>query len=209
MGLAVAAIAFLVVQPIGSVETGNSEDIKKTTLQVMQPSEEEIVVKTTVSIGSAIATTESEEQSEEQKKTATNTPKNTSSTQSTNTTTSNNSRQDTSQSSTQNASAEDSSANSYILPDSNKRLLTENDIEGMSAKELNYAKNEIYARHGRMFKSSELQNYFKSKSWYKEVYAADDFDDQGDSILSETERKNIEFLRDAEYALKPGGYQPA
>ena len=41
----------------------------------------------------------------------------------------------------------------YILPDSNSRYLTESDIQYLSIREINYAKNEIYARHGRRFQS--------------------------------------------------------
>lgn len=35
----------------------------------------------------------------------------------------------------------------YILPQSASYLLTESDIEGLDIREINYAKNEIYARH--------------------------------------------------------------
>lgn len=55
----------------------------------------------------------------------------------------------------------------YIIPDSNSRYLTESDISGLSLQQLNYAKNEIYARRGRKFDSVELQEYFGSKSWYR------------------------------------------
>ena len=37
----------------------------------------------------------------------------------------------------------------YILPESDSKYLTEADIAGLTLKEINYAKNEIYARHGR------------------------------------------------------------
>ncbi|MGN1023298.1 MAG: YARHG domain-containing protein, partial [Lachnospiraceae bacterium] len=47
----------------------------------------------------------------------------------------------------------------YIIPDSDSRLLTEDDVKDLTLQEINYAKNEIYARHGRKFKSKELQNY--------------------------------------------------
>lgn len=96
----------------------------------------------------------------------------------------------------------------YILPNSAEKLLTESDIQGLSLRELNYAKNEIYARHGRMFNSPELQNYFNSKQWYKGRYSAEDFDaNYSASLLSNTEKKNTELLRDAEYKLSPSGYQ--
>lgn len=96
----------------------------------------------------------------------------------------------------------------YILPSSAERLLTESDIQGLSLQELNYAKNEIYARHGRMFDSPELQNYFNSKQWYQGKYSAKDFDAKySASLLSDTEKKNTEFLKDAEYKLSSSGYQ--
>lgn len=43
----------------------------------------------------------------------------------------------------------------YILPNSNVEYLTEADIAELTLQEINYAKNEIYARHGRRFKSQE------------------------------------------------------
>ncbi len=54
----------------------------------------------------------------------------------------------------------------YIISYSSDIMLTESDIEGLSAKELTYARNEIYARHGYVFKSSELNDYFNGMSWY-------------------------------------------
>lgn len=96
----------------------------------------------------------------------------------------------------------------YILPASNTKLLTSSDIAGLSLKELNYAKNEIYARHGRKFDSNELRTYFESKSWYEGKYSAADFDaNYSARLLSDTERKNAEFLKNAEYAMSGGGYQ--
>lgn len=83
----------------------------------------------------------------------------------------------------------------YILPESNKRLLTEEDLEGLSSEQLRLARNEIFARHGRIFGSSDLQDYFESKSWYKGTADADDFQD---SSLSEIESKNVEFILEHE-----------
>lgn len=96
----------------------------------------------------------------------------------------------------------------YILPSSSTKLLTNSDIAGLSLKELNYAKNEIYARHGRKFDSNELRTYFESKSWYEGRYSAADFDNNYSAeLLSDTERKNAEFLKSAEYAMSGSGYQ--
>lgn len=95
----------------------------------------------------------------------------------------------------------------YIIPDSSRKVLEDADVEGMSAKELNYARNEIFARHGRQFESKELRDYFESKSWYKEKYSAEEFDKKSSSVLNSTEKKNVEFLEKAEKALEPGGYE--
>ena len=92
----------------------------------------------------------------------------------------------------------------YIIPYSNAVLLNEGDIAGLSLQEINYAKNEIYARHGRMFKSPELQNYFNSKSWYVGTVSADQF---SDAMLSEVEKKNVTYLSDVEFSINPAGYQ--
>lgn len=95
------------------------------------------------------------------------------------------------------------SPSEYILQDSGMRLLIRSDVEGLSLQEINYAKNEIYARHGRKFKSPELQNYFNSKSWYSGTIEAEAFND---NLLSDVEKKNAEFLRNIEFSINPNGY---
>ena len=65
----------------------------------------------------------------------------------------------------------------YIIPKSSKRILTEKDLEGLSSEQLRLARNEIFARHGRIFGSSDLQEYFESKSWYKGTADSSEFQD--------------------------------
>ena len=86
----------------------------------------------------------------------------------------------------------------YVLPDSSWKLLTNSDLVGLSEWELRIARNEIYARHGRMFKDSALDSYFRSQSWYVPSIPADAFDDN--SILSKTELKNAKLISDYEAA---------
>lgn len=92
-------------------------------------------------------------------------------------------------------------SNGYILPDSDSRKLKKSDLAGMTAQQLSYAKNEIYARHGRVFKSSELQDYFNEKDWYEEN---NDFKDED---LSKKEAENTEFIaayqKDNDLEYKP------
>lgn len=92
----------------------------------------------------------------------------------------------------------------YILPNSDTVKLSKKDIKKLSLKELNYAKNEIYARRGRRFDSSELRHYFESKSWYKGTIDPDDF---SDDMLSEVEKANVILLRNKEFSIDPKGYQ--
>lgn len=96
----------------------------------------------------------------------------------------------------------------YVMQQSNSRYLTETDVRGMTAQQLNYAKNEIYARHGRKFDSPELQNFFDSKSWYTGIYSPKEFDtNYSNRLLSSIEKKNAEFLAEKEYSVAPSGYQ--
>lgn len=91
-----------------------------------------------------------------------------------------------------------------ILPESDSRLLTQQDVAGLSLQQINYAKNEIYARHGRKFASKELQDYFNAQSWYHGTVDAADFKE---SVLSDVEKKNAEFLAEVEFSIAPNGYQ--
>ncbi len=74
-------------------------------------------------------------------------------------------------------------------PEGSKRLLTESDVAGKSTWELKVMKNEIYARHGYIFKNAELKNYFESQPWYKPLYA--DVTD----LLSNIEIENAAFIK--------------
>lgn len=102
--------------------------------------------------------------------------------------------------STDNDSVNDSeydynSSDSYILPDSSSRELTIADISGLSHDQLELARNELYARHGRKFTNPTLQNYFNSQAWYTGTIEPEDFTDD---MLSDVEKSNIQFIKDHE-----------
>ena len=78
-----------------------------------------------------------------------------------------------------------------ILPDSDMRKLTEDDLKGLDADELRIARNEIYARHGRIFTDKKLREHFEPMEWYFPTTEPADFDE---SILSETERYNLDLI---------------
>lgn len=92
----------------------------------------------------------------------------------------------------------------YIFWDSNNRYLTDADVAGLSLQQLNYARNEIYARRGYIFQSQELRNYFESKHWYYGTIASGQF---STSVFNEYEQANVVFLKRWEYSLNPNGYQ--
>lgn len=96
-----------------------------------------------------------------------------------------------------------SAADFYIFGDSQTRYLTEDEISGLTPQILCYARNEIYARHGRMFQAAELQEYFGQQDWYSGTVPADQF---SESVFNEIELSNIQLLKDREFALVSGGY---
>lgn len=79
----------------------------------------------------------------------------------------------------------------YILPNSDSQYLSDYDLVQLTPEELRLARNEIYARHGRIFKDEALQQYFSSKDWYVPQVAADDFTDD---MLNDYEKANKDLI---------------
>ena len=85
----------------------------------------------------------------------------------------------------------------FVLADSDTRRYTSDDLEDLSDWELEVARNEIYARHGREFSNKALQDYFNSQSWYEPRYSAEEFDAL-DGVLNQTEVANAELILSVE-----------
>lgn len=85
----------------------------------------------------------------------------------------------------------------YMIYDSDVRYLTTEDLNHLTAAEIRIARNEIFARHGRMFDSEDLREYFESKSWYKPTIPAVEF---SNSVLNEVEKENLTFIINYEKA---------
>lgn len=96
---------------------------------------------------------------------------------------------------------DEAALNEFIFPYSDFENLKKLDIEGLSKEELKIARNEIYARHGRMFQDKSLQAYFNSCSWYTPSIAPEDFKE---SMLNEVEIANRDLIVSYE---KEMGYQ--
>jgi hypothetical protein len=70
--------------------------------------------------------------------------------------------------------------------------ISEDMLDGLFIEDLRVLRNEIYARHGRIFKDKELQKYFSEQPWYK---PNPDFKDE---MLTEQEFANLSIIRQAE-----------
>lgn len=75
---------------------------------------------------------------------------------------------------------------------------TKDDFMDCPKEILLIARNEIFARHGYIFKDTDLREYFLSQAWYRETISSEDFDD---SMLTETEQANLDVIIEAEKEL--------
>jgi hypothetical protein len=90
----------------------------------------------------------------------------------------------------QTPSRQSPSASGFIFPDSDRRLLTAAEIARLSPVELRIARNEIFARRGRYFKSDDLNQHFGAFAWYRPY--------TWEPPLNAIERQNAEMLLNAE-----------
>jgi hypothetical protein len=68
------------------------------------------------------------------------------------------------------------------------KLIAERMLRGLSLHELRLLRNEIYARHGRIFKTMWIQQYFGGQPWY------DPKEDFKDEEISGSDKTNIETI---------------
>lgn len=78
-------------------------------------------------------------------------------------------------------------------------LLTASDLEGWSAQDMRNLRNAVYARHGRIFETPELRDYFNSRPWYKPRQ------DHKDSDLTPNDYANLALIKKAESAAGERG----
>lgn len=89
------------------------------------------------------------------------------------------------------STASTGTSSDYILPNSNTEYLKESDISGMSENQLMLARNEIYARHGYIFNTQSIADYFAGKSWYNPSVPSDQWTED---MLNDCEKANIELI---------------
>src|ERR1044072_7505538 len=78
------------------------------------------------------------------------------------------------------------------------KTLSDQMLQGLSLHELRLIRNEIYARHGRMFKAEWLQQYFYSQPWYT---PDENFKDEE---LSGNDKINVETIVNYENKIHEG-----
>ena len=76
-----------------------------------------------------------------------------------------------------------------LYPEGSTRLLTAADLEGLELFDLKVMRNEIFARHGYIFKTKEMIQYFNQQEWYTPMYP------DVSSKLSNIENKNVAFIK--------------
>lgn len=84
----------------------------------------------------------------------------------------------------------------YDFPSIDEKVLTEKELDAMSASDLELAENEIYARHGRIFDDEKYKKHFEKKSWYKPKLKPDEFDSKVDTLLNDVEKENLKNIKE-------------
>lgn len=84
----------------------------------------------------------------------------------------------------------------YILPNSDTVKYTREQLQDLTLEELRIARNELFARYGTYFGAADLDEYFKTKSWYTAKMSVSEFYDQID--MNEIELANLNLIRQIE-----------
>lgn len=74
-------------------------------------------------------------------------------------------------------------------PQASMRLLKPKDVENEMKEDLEFMRNEIFARHGYCFKKKHLRQQFENEEWY----VPNTVDIKG--FLTDIEKKNIELIK--------------
>lgn len=88
-----------------------------------------------------------------------------------------------------------------ILWGISSRYIDESELYDYSAGQLRLIRNEIFALHGRIFRSQDLRDYFSQKAWYVPTYDPDEFDANMFDYLNDYEAANLKVILNYEAAL--------
>ena len=76
-----------------------------------------------------------------------------------------------------------------IFPQASDRYLSNSDVYALSQWDLKIMRNEIFARHGYIFQTDEMRDYFSRKSWYDPKYY------DVNNMLSNLEKENVALIK--------------
>lgn len=78
----------------------------------------------------------------------------------------------------------------------NEQMYQKSDLESMTLSELRIKRNEIFAKHGYIFKSQDLKDYFSNFDWYKPT------NQSVDSLLTDIDKANVKLILEVEKEAK-------
>ncbi len=85
------------------------------------------------------------------------------------------------------------SARDGKYPEASAKYLTNEDLRYLTKTELQIMRNEIFARHGYIFKTNpQMISYFNNQSWYTPRYNDVNY------LLSEIEKSNLDLIKSYE-----------
>lgn len=82
----------------------------------------------------------------------------------------------------------------YYYPELSERVWKEEEFNGFSRTELSIARNELFAKYGRIFEDPFLNQVFSVKNWYKPKYTAEEFDGRWKEFLTDIEEQNLQTI---------------
>ena len=83
-----------------------------------------------------------------------------------------------------------------LYPHTSQRKIAESELYGMTARELKIMRNEIYARHGYIFQTRDMKEYFAAQNWYQPI--------SSNVTLSQIEQRNVATIKAYENKLSSG-----
>ena len=83
---------------------------------------------------------------------------------------------------------------SFMMYDIDSRYISADELSGWSSSDLAILRNEIFARHGRIFSTPSWAEYFSQKTWYVPTYDPSYFDSNMKSFLNDCEWANLQVI---------------
>lgn len=88
----------------------------------------------------------------------------------------------------------------YLISNVDTAYISVASLESMTDEQLLLARNEIFARHGRIFETDFIREYFEAKDWYSGTIPPAEFDPNVYDIFNDYEIANLARIRQVEAA---------